>query len=117
MEKSYSQEDLELFWVSLARGACAGRNLKSCLEGIRAELGESPLSAVVDDLMDSVMRNEPLSAAMARHPRAFRQHVVSLVDGGDRAGILDRVFVLIVEFAWRCPDCILGAGSDAPAGE
>ncbi len=103
------QQDLLTFWTVLAQRTCGGKNLVSSFDVIIEELGDSPLAPVVQFLKDGLYAGLPLAEAMAQHPDVFRKHVLCMVEGGERAGILDRMFVFILESAWRCPDCILGA--------
>ena len=107
MSRAYSQEDMGRFWTSLTQRICAGRQLGPSLVEIAQELSGAEVGAVVEDLVVHVKQGEALSDAMKHHPDVFRKHVLCLVEGGERAGILDRALMLIVEAAWRCPDCIL----------
>ena len=107
--KDCTQEQLGRFWTSLTQRICAGRQLGPSLVEIAQELSGTAVGAVVEDLIVHVRQGEALSDAMKHHTDVFRRHVLCLVEGGERAGILDRALMLIVEAAWRCPDCILGA--------
>lgn len=107
MSGSQRQQELMTFWTILAERTCGGKNLVSSFDVICERLGGSPLAGVVRDLKESLFANTPLHEAMARHPDYFRRHVLCMVEGGERAGILDRMFVFILESAWRCPECIL----------
>ncbi|MCE5198205.1 type II secretion system F family protein [bacterium] len=104
----YSQQDLLTFWEILAKRTCAGQNLVSSLEIISNRLADSPLAEVARSLGNDLRNGLTLTEAMSKHPDAFKKHVLCWVEGGEMAGILDRMFVFILESAWRCPDCILG---------
>lgn len=103
-----TQDQKGAFWTSLARRICAGQQLLSSLEGIRDEMSDSSIAPVVDDLAARVKSGEALFEAMKHHTDIFGTHTICFVEGGERAGILDRALMLIVEAAWRCPKCILG---------
>ncbi len=78
------------------------------LEDIKTKAAGRPLANVVGDIPADVSSGNTLAQAMGEHPEAFGKHLLCMVEGGERAGILDRMAVFIVESAWRCPDCILG---------
>jgi len=101
-------QPLARFWQMLTKEICAGHPLGSTLESIAVELDGTHLRGVVRELTAGVRAGQPLSQAMRQRPEVFRQHVTLLVDGGERAGILDRVLLLILEHVWRCPECIRG---------
>ncbi len=108
-QDSCQPKDLELFWLLLTKGSCKGIPLLTNLQSIKAEYANSSISDVVTDLADRVKHGATLSEAMAEHDDRFGLHVRLLIEGGERAGILDRVLVLILEHAWRCPECILSS--------
>ena len=96
---------LRTFWSRFTERTCAGQPLLPALRAVEGELRPQPLHAVVRALADDVEDGLTLSAAMKKHPLTFSRGAVCLVEGGERAGILDRVLLLIVEHLWRCPDC------------
>jgi len=100
--------------MQLTERACAGQPLLQALRAVEGEFHPQPLHAVVRALADDVENGLTLSAAMKRHPQTFSRGAICLVEGGECAGILDRVLVLIVEYVWRCPDC---ACWNRPGGE
>ena len=102
-------DDLLFFWARLAHGCCAGQAMVSVLASIQRELTGAALAKVVGLICRDLKGGLPLSAALRRHPSLFGKHVICLVEGGELAGMLDRVLPLIMEHAWRCPVCILGA--------
>jgi type II secretory pathway component PulF len=107
--------DMELFWTELTRGVCSGSTLLETLRAIYSKLDgrRSPRAAVVASLCRGVEGGRTLSEAMQGYPDLFGRHVVCLMEGGERAGIVDRVLPLILEYAWRCPDCILARPKSA----
>ena len=108
MINPYSQQDLLAFWTTLTQSVCAGNALPAILESIRDQAANPSFAAVVQDMIDGTKQGETLAKCLKKHPEAFHEHVCLLVDGGERIGLLDRVLVLILEAAWRCPNCILG---------
>jgi type II secretory pathway component PulF len=117
MPGPYSHADLEKFWISLAKRQCGGSCLGSSVQAIEHELDGSPLAEVLHEMIEAIRGGACLHEAMRHHPAAFGGHVCALVEGGERAGSLERILPLIVEFAWRCPKCILGPGDSCAIGE
>jgi type II secretory pathway component PulF len=103
-----TQDQLGRFWTSLTQRVCAGQQLGPSLVEIAQELSGTALAPVVEDIVVHVRDGEPLHVAMNRHTDVFRRHVLCFVEGGDRAGILDKALKLIVDAARDCPACILG---------
>ena len=59
---------------------------------ILAEQTESkPLAAVVNQVRIDVERGSSLSAALAKHPKAFNRLYVAMVRAGEAGGVLDSV--------------------------
>ena len=97
--------DLRRFWELLAEGSCAGQPLLPTLRSIEKALPPAPMGKVAGLLADAVSQGIILSVAMRNQPSVFSKAHVSLVEGGELLGISDRVFLLILEFVWRCPAC------------
>ena len=78
---------------------------------ILAEQTESkPLAAVVNQVRLDVERGSSLSAALAKHPKAFNRLYVAMVRAGEAGGVLDSVLQ-------RLADHDREAGRAAPQGE
>jgi len=97
--------DMLRFWQRLTEGWCAGQPLLLTLRVIQEELPPEPLGTVVCAMADDVEQGACLSAVVKRQPSVFTQAHVSLIEGGELLGIVDRVLLLILEATWRCPSC------------
>ena len=102
------------FWTHLARHICSGRQLGETLRAYETEAPEGRVAEATRALRVDVEGGMALSDAMKRQPDMFAKHVTCLVEGGERAGVLDRVLPLILELAWRCPTCILRTSPPEP---
>lgn len=105
MTETACHPDLQRFWELLAGGWCAGQPLLAMLRSIQEALPPEPMGKAVGLLADEVAQGHILSVAMKNQPSVFSKAHVSLVEGGELLGIVDRVLLLILEFGWRCPGC------------
>ena len=95
------------FWETFARNSCGGITIMDTLYELKDHYRSTNLEKTITYLIDSVSNGDSLSSAMKQHPYVFGKHVVCFVEGGEKAGVMDKAFLIIVEQAWRCPECIL----------
>ena len=115
MTETQCHPDGRRFWQLLAEGCCAGMPLGAVLRSMQEALPAEPMGKVVEALADdSIDQGKTLSAAMKNQPSVFTRAHVSLVEGGELLGIVDRVLLLILEATWRCPTC---GNLQLPAGD
>lgn len=69
----------------------AGLPLVRSLRSIARDHHDSKLGAILTRVADDVQRGESLSAALAKHPGAFDDVLVSLVHTGEVSGTLDQI--------------------------
>ena len=69
------------------------------------DLPPEPMGVVAGALAQAVGAGCTLSQALRNQPRVFPRALVSLIEGGEGLGLVDRVVLLILETAWRCPSC------------
>lgn len=109
-----------LFARQLATMMSAGLPLVRALRSIARDHHDRRLSAILEQVGEDVQKGESLAAALGRHPRAFGEVFVSLVQTGEVSGSLDEVLAhtatyleraemlrLKVEAALRYPTFIL----------
>ena len=89
----------------LAHGLCSGQNLLGVLRDIEKALPPNPMGKAASALASDIDAGRSLSQAMKALPDVFSQAHVSLIEGGERLGVIDRVTLLILEFTWRRPTC------------
>ena len=105
MSDSMCHQDMQTFWRMLTGGFCGGQPLLPVLKSIAESLPAEPMGRVVHELCKDINDGCNLSNAMSRHPSVFSPAHISLIDGGERLGIVDKVLLLILEATWRCPTC------------
>ena len=93
------------FWELLAQGLCSGQPLLPLLRSLGQNLPPEPMGSVAKTLAVDIGAGSPLSQAMRNQPTVFPQALVSLMEGGEGLGLVDRVVLLVVEATWRCPSC------------
>lgn len=91
------RRELIAFCFQMEQGLRAGIPILDCLAGMRDEAEDAAVAAVVADIAASVEGGSALSAAMERHPGAFPELVVRMVDTGERCGELPRIFAQLAE--------------------
>ena len=105
MSENACHPDMVQFWTCLTRNVCMGSTLLTALQSAHEESKSDWVRKLIADVTVDIRKGLQLSEAMAKHPEAFSKAAVCFVQGGDYAGILDRVLVLILESMWRCPTC------------
>ena len=80
-----------LFARQLATMTAAGLPLVKALRSIARDHSDRRLSGILEQVSDDVQKGDSLAAALSRHPRAFGEVFVSLVQTGEVSGSLDEV--------------------------
>jgi type II secretory pathway component PulF len=83
--------DLALFWRQLASLLSAGLPLARALATAQEQTEGRELARVIGQVRDTVERAASFSDALARFPRVFRPHQVSLIATGEATGRLAEV--------------------------
>jgi type IV pilus assembly protein PilC len=79
--------DLALFTRQLAMLLAAGVPIARALESLHKQVWTSPyFSLVINDLLDTVLNGQALSAAFARHRQVFSNTYINLVRAGESSG-------------------------------
>lgn len=89
------------FWVSLSALYKAGVPLLSGLSLLADQTPDRRMQKAIRDIMRGVGEGLPLSEALARIPGAFPREVISMVEGGEAAGKLDRVLDQVTRYLER----------------
>ena len=84
-------EDMLVFARQLATMLDAGVTLLHSLDVISAQVESKGLSAVLKQVRDDVEQGKPLSTSLAKHPKAFSQFWISLVEVGEASGTMPTV--------------------------
>ena len=88
------------FFSKLAGELESGVHLLRSLRKVQEDLGE-PLRAAVVALGDAIEAGDTLSQALAKSPTVFEPGVVALVEGGEKAGWLQKVMPVVAEYVSR----------------
>jgi hypothetical protein len=75
----------------------SGLSLLRALTILGEQTGNKRLAEIVTQVRAEVEKGSSLSAAMAKHPRAFNRLYISMVRAGEVGGFLDQVLVKVAE--------------------
>lgn len=84
-----STKDKILFSRQLSTLINAGMPLVQSLRNVASQTTSKPFKSIINSIINDVEAGSALSAALARHPKAFNQIYVSLVAAGEVSGTLD----------------------------
>ncbi len=84
-------EDMLVFARQLATMLEAGVTLLRSLDVISAQVESKVFAGVLKQVRDDVEQGKSLSASLAKHPKAFSQFWVSLVEVGEASGTMPMV--------------------------
>jgi type IV pilus assembly protein PilC len=90
-------KDLAVFSRQFATMINSGLSLLRALTILGEQTGNKRLAEIVTQVRAEVEKGSSLSAAMAKHPRAFNRLYVSMVRAGEVGGFLDQVLVKVAE--------------------
>jgi len=80
-----------LFARQLSTMISAGLPMVRSLRSISRDHEDKKLGGILEHVADDVQKGEPLSTALGKHPGAFSEVFVSLVNTGEVSGTLDRI--------------------------
>lgn len=82
-------KDRVLFSRQLSTLIDAGLPLVQSLRNVNDQISNKTLKAAISAVIASVEGGQPLSAALAKHPKIFNQVYISMVAAGEASGTLD----------------------------
>ena len=91
LQHSVQQGSVALFARQLATMMSAGLPLVRALRSIARDQTDARLGRLLEQVGDDVQKGESLATALSRHPEAFGDVFVSLVQTGEVSGTLDQV--------------------------
>jgi MSHA biogenesis protein MshG len=97
-DKPVTQVDLMLFSRQMYTLLKAGVPIMRALAGLQESTQNPVLSAILQDLRESLDSGRELSAAMRRHPKTFSSFYVSMVQVGEMTGMLDETFIRLYDY-------------------
>jgi type IV pilus assembly protein PilC len=84
-------KDVQVFSRQFATMISSGLSMLRSLYILAEQTESAPLAAVVNQVRMDVERGASLSAALAKHPKAFSRLYVAMVRAGEAGGVLDSV--------------------------
>ncbi|MES1983276.1 MAG: type II secretion system F family protein [Pseudomonadota bacterium] len=84
--------DLITFFFNLEQLSSAGVPLLDSLADLRDSMDAAQFHSVISSMVEAIQDGATLSQAMAQHPRAFDQVLVSLIAAGEASGRLELMF-------------------------
>jgi type IV pilus assembly protein PilC len=90
-------KDLAVFSRQFATMINSGLSLLRALTILGEQTGNKRLAEIVTQVRAEVEKGSSLSAAMAKHPKAFNRLYISMVRAGEVGGFLDQVLVKVAE--------------------
>jgi type IV pilus assembly protein PilC len=73
---------------------------------LAAEVESKPLSRALSEVADDLQGGSPISAALAKHPKAFSAFYVNMVRAGEESGKLSETFGYLADYLDRTYDII-----------
>ncbi len=83
--------DINMFTRQLATLQKAGLPILSSLKALREQAVNKKLKEIIGQILRDIEGGSSLSAALAKHPKAFSALYVNMVNSGETAGTLDQV--------------------------
>ena len=103
-EDTMTEQDVKTqqakFFSRLAEEVESGAPLLRSLRKLEDELGE-PLRAAVVALGGAIEAGDTFSQALAKSPAVFEPGVLALVEGGEKAGWLQKVLPVVAQYVVR----------------
>ncbi len=94
-------KDLSIFCRQFSTMMNAGVSLIRCLTVLEQQTNSYKLKEIIRDLQGQVEAGESLSKSLRRHPKAFNNLFVGLVQAGEVGGVLDETLDRLAGFLER----------------
>lgn len=96
-KKKITVKDLSIFCNQFATIIRAGISLIECLDILRKQSENPTLREILDQMFEDVQKGVPMSKSMAKHPKAFPQILINMVESGELSGQLDLIMQRMAE--------------------
>ncbi len=90
--------DLVVFTRQLATMIDAGLAMVQCLQGLADQTTNKIMRDVIHDVCTRVEGGDSFSAALTKHPKVFTRLYVSMVDAGEKGGLLAEVLARLATY-------------------
>jgi type IV pilus assembly protein PilC len=93
-----STKDLAIFTRQFATMINAGLPLVQCLDILSRQLDKQMFREITKKTMQDIEGGSTLSESLSKHPKAFDELYVNMVNAGEAGGILDTILVRLAEY-------------------
>jgi type IV pilus assembly protein PilC len=90
--------DLVVFTRQLATMIDAGLAMVQCLQGLAEQTTNKVMRDVIRDVCTRVEGGDSFSEALTKHPKVFNRLYVSMVDAGEKGGLLAEVLARLATY-------------------
>lgn len=98
-QKRIRLKDITNFTRQLSDLLESGLTIVKALDILHNQTESRRLKDIIHDVRDSCVDGQPLSNALARHPRVFPNLFVSMVRSGETSGALENILKRLAEFS------------------
>jgi type IV pilus assembly protein PilC len=91
-------QDLVMFTRQLATMIDAGLAMVQCLQALAEQTSNKVMRDVIKDVCTRVEGGDNFSAALTKHPKVFNRLYVSMVDAGEKGGLLAEVLARLATY-------------------
>ena len=91
-------QDLVMFTRQLATMIDAGLAMVQCLQALAEQTSNKVMRDVIKDVCARVEGGDTFSAALAKHPKVFTRLYFSMVDAGEKGGLLAEVLARLATY-------------------
>jgi type IV pilus assembly protein PilC len=91
-------KDLAIFTRQFATMINAGLPLVQCLDILSRQLEKENFRIITKKVMSDIESGSTLSESMEKHPKAFDELYVNMVNAGEAGGILDTILIRLAEY-------------------
>jgi type IV pilus assembly protein PilC len=93
-----STKDLAVFTRQFATMINAGLPLVQCLDILSRQLDKQMFRDITKRVMHDIESGSTLSESLGRHPKAFDELYVNMVNAGEAGGILDTILIRLADY-------------------
>ncbi|HRN96695.1 MAG TPA: type II secretion system F family protein [Candidatus Levybacteria bacterium] len=104
MLQKVKTSDIVLFTRQLSSMILTGLTLLESLTILKKQAPNPAMREIIDDLIANVSEGTSLSQALAKHPEAFSEVYIALVQAAEASGLLDKVLARLAENLERSED-------------
>jgi type IV pilus assembly protein PilC len=90
--------DLVVFTRQLATMIDAGLAMVQCLQGLADQASSKVMRDVIRDVCSRVEAGDSFSMALTKHPKVFNRLYISMVDAGEKGGLLAEVLARLATY-------------------